>query len=231
MKIASYPLASFAKALELAKTVDSLGDNCAHATCATKMGKKLSGGFKDLIASAVKYGLITNKRGILSLAGEYKDYKFSYTPEEGEKHLIKLFLNPQLFQDIYAKYGSVGLPSSDVLEKALVREFGVPDKFTTRTATYFLNGAKYVGLLDEHNNFTSKVPVNTATTTEHKDVHDASPALDLSKNESESTNYSVQIVGPSIDTKLTLTEESDFLILDAILNKVRSKLTPEKKEK
>ncbi|QQG43591.1 MAG: hypothetical protein HYW45_01060 [Candidatus Daviesbacteria bacterium] len=231
MKIITYPVASFVNALDLAKTVDSLGDNCAHTTCATKMGKKMSGGFKDIIASAVKYGMIKNKGGILSLTSAFKEYKLSYTPEEGKEHLIKLFLSPQLFQEIYAKYNSVGLPSPDVLEKALVREFGVPDKFATRTSTYFLNGAKYVGLLGEHNNFTSKTQPTTDVTSEQKEGTDMPHTPGLPQHESKPNDYSVQIVGPGIDTKLILTEESDFLILNAILNKVKSKLTPEKKGK
>lgn len=229
MKIVTYPVASFVNALALAQAVDSLGDNCAHATCAAKMSKKLGGGFKDIIASAVKYGMVKNKGGILSLADAYKEYKLSYTPEEGKEHLVKLFLNPQLFQEIYAKYNIVGLPPSDVLEKALVREFGVPDKIATRTSTYFINGAKYVGILDEHNSFTSKTQPIVESPHEQKGDVEAprNPNAPLDRRPNE---YSIQIEGPGIDTKLMLTDESDFLILTAILNKVKSKLKFEKKE-
>lgn len=229
MKIASYPLSTFVKALELAKAVDSLGDNCAHATCATKLDKKLSGGFTDLISSAVKYGLVTNKKTMLTLTKSYKDHKLSYTPEEEQAHLRKLFLNPPLFQEIYTKYNSVGLPYPEVLEKALVREFGVPDKFAKRTATYFLNGAKYVGLLNEHNSFISESSTKKEPPSMEKGAYDAT-SDSSSKKESESKNYTVQIVGPSIDSRLTLTEESDLLILDAILTKVKNKLMLGKKD-
>ena len=134
-----------------------------------------------------------------------------------------------MFQEIYTKYNNVGLPSPDVLEKALVREFGVPDKFATRTSTYFINGAKYVGLLDEHNSFTLKTQSTTNTAPEQKGEIGASRNPDL-QHESAPNEYSIQIEGPGIDTKLTLAEESDFLMLTPILNNVKSKLTLGKKE-
>lgn len=231
MKIASYPLGTFAKALELAKTVDSLGNDCAHATCAAKMNKKVSGGFKDLIAAAAKYGLVTNKRSILSLTDSYKNYKLSYTLEEGSGHLKKLFLNPPLFQEIYEKYSSVDLPTPDVFEKAIVREFGVPDKLATRISTYFINGAKFVGLLDEQNKFTSGVSLDEGNPTPREDAPSVPKDFHHEKINPESQGYSIHIKGPGINTELELIENSDFLILDAILKKVKNKIAPEKKNK
>lgn len=223
MKIATYPLATFTKALELAKAVDDLGDNCAHTTCAMKMNKKISGGFKDIISSAVKYGLITNKKGILTLTNAYNEYKLSYTPEEANTHKEKLFLNPPLFQEVYDKYKKVRLPPSDILEKALVREFGIADKLSSRMAKYFINGAKFIGLLDEQNNFTSKAfdgKTDALSQEEGRSASDLQPQkMGLSQQ-----NYSIQIVGPNTDVKLPLAVEADFQVVEAMLLKVRKTL-------
>lgn len=227
MKISSYPLSPFSKALELAKTISDLGGNCSHTVCAAKMNKKMGGSFKDLISATVKYGLISNKKGTLTLTDEYKSYKLSYNLEEENAHLRILFLKPQLFQAIYEKYKDVPLPI-DILEKALVKEFGVPEQHASRTTNYFINGARSVGLLGENNIFS--VANESAESPSPKDT----PRSDLPsappKFQSEDC-YSVHIVGPSIDTKLDIVEISDLLIVDAVLAKVKSKLKPETKEK
>lgn len=226
MKIAAYPLATFTKALELAKAVDDLGNNCAHATCAAKMNKKISGGFKDLISSAVKYGLITNKRGILSLTDGYNNYKLSYTSEEADTHKKKLFLTLPLFQEIFTKYKDVGLPTADILEKALVREFGVPEKFSTRTAHYFTNGAKFTGLLNDQNKF--RIPTDGSTSQQENVKVDSMPQT---KNPViSSQEYSIEVMGQNTNIKLPLKDESDFLIVDAMLSKVKKSLGLDDKE-
>lgn len=218
MKIASYPMASFSKSLELANTVSDLGGNCAHATCAAKMNKKIGGAFKDLISAAVKYGLISNKRGFLTLTEEYRNYKLSYDEKEEKKHLRSLFLKPILFQEIFEKYKNVPLPV-EILEKALIKEFGVPEKHASRTTTYFINGARSTGLLDENNRFISTDIVESTKTNENN----VQPEGFLSVTDPVSGGYSVQIIGPNINTKLNIIDKSDFTILDAILNKVRDK--------
>ncbi len=227
-RITSYPLASFSKALDLAKAVDSLGDNCASDVCASKMGKKMSGGFKDLVASAVKYGFIINKKGKLTLTDTYnKDYKLSYNDEEANKHLQRLFLKPQLFQEVYDKYKVVGLPV-DVLDKALVREFGVPEKYATRTSTYFINGAKFVKLLNEDNTFASIAGSNLQTSSQGQEETPGAVVVDKQEQPVFADVYSIKILGPGVDTTISLTEESDFEIIDAVLKKVKNKVSIKK---
>lgn len=226
-KIVNYPSAGFQKSLELSKAVDTLGDNSSADVCAQKMGKKMSGGFKDLIAAAVKYGFILNKKGKLALTDAYKEYKLSYNDDEANKHLQGFFLKPQLFQEIYDKYKNVGLPV-DVLDKALVREFGVPDKHATRTSTYFISGARFIKLLNEDNTFNSTVDSDTRIpeSDEKKPFrpNDAgAPDFVASKD-----SYSIKITGPGVDTTISITEDSDFDIIDAILKKVRSKVSTKK---
>ena len=170
-----------------------------------------------------KYGLISNKKGFLNLTDAYKSYKLSYNKEEEKKHLQTMFLKPPLFQEILEKYRNVPLPI-EILEKALIKEFGVPEKHASRTTTYFINGARLVGLLTESNRFAS------VEGTESTPESEAQKTSSMPIPELPTKGYSVQIVGPDIDTKLNILEQSDFTILNAILDKIKNKLGLEKRD-
>lgn len=218
MKVASFPLYTFDKANELSKTVSDLGGSCTQAICAAKMKKKVSGAFRDLVSAAVKFGLITNKNGNLALTEAYKAVKLAYSPEEETEQLRKLFLNPPLYLEIYNKYKDVSLPI-DILEKALVKEFGVPEQHASRISNHFIKDARKIGLLGENNVFIEKT-AQTETPKEKTPKEEET----FNKKTYSNNGYTIHIVGPDIDSKLNITEGSDLHILDAILKKVKSKL-------
>ena len=218
-KIIEYTRASFKKSIELAKTVDELGGSCDKKTAAEKMGKTVSGGFTALIGAASKFELIKMNRGVLSLEQTYKDYKLAYNDEEKTKILQKSFFSVPLFKKVYDKYKDVKLPI-DLLDKVLIREFGVEEKMASRVAGYFIDGAKMVKLLNPDNSFNSinrKIETN-----EEKEVFDEP---DDERNGSQKNNYIVQIHGPNIDQKIEIEETDHILLVEAAMDIIKKKLS------
>lgn len=153
-KIREYPKASLRAALQLADAVDGFAGSCSAELAAEKLGRKISGAFSTLVASTAKYGLIENKSGKLSICPLYRSYKLAYTPDEAMKYLREAVLSPPLFHAIFERFHGQRLPIEH-FEKMLIREFEVPEDFSSRVASYFLEGVKQAGLLSGENYLTA----------------------------------------------------------------------------
>jgi len=231
-KVIDYPTASFRKSLELAGAVSELGGSSSIEMCAEKLNKKVSGGFHEVIHSAVKYGFLTHKKGEVSVTPFYKDIKLAYSPEDETKLLQKAFLSIPLFQKVYDRFKGQKLPVS-IFEKLLIKEFNVNERIASRVMAYFLDGAKKVSLLTADNMVASSVEVYSKPT-------DADSETQFGKVESEATSsekqtpilpldsYSVKISGPGINSTIAITEQDDLEIVNIMLNKIRKKLETEK---
>jgi hypothetical protein len=217
-----YPLASFKAALEVAKAVKELGGSCNVETCAEKLGKKNSGGFSILVSSTVKFGLVNRKQSQLICTPEYDKYNLSYTPEEETKYLRNFFFNINLFKELYEKYRSVELPVAN-LDKILIREFHVEEKFGSRVAKYFTEGSKMVGILNQDNKFND---FEESSETVKAELNGKTPAEQTpEKKNLDNSDFRVRIIGPGFDHDIVIHEEEDLSIVDAILKKVRKKLS------
>ena len=221
-KIIEYPGASFKKSIQLAKTIEDLGGSCDKKIAAEKMGKKLSGGFITLIGAASKFGLVKRTRGVLSLEQTYKDYKLAYNDEEKTKILQKSFFSVPLFKKVYEKYKDVKLPI-DLLDKVLIREFGVEEKMASRAAGYFIDAAKQVRLLNPDNSFNS---VDRAEDKQTKDENDEPSGLkDEESIVKNNNNYVVQIRGPNINQTIEIEEEDHIMLVEVAMKIIKKKLS------
>ncbi len=207
-KIAEYPFASIKKSLKLAQTVDELGGSSTMEMCAEKLGKKVSGGFHQIIQSAVKYGFIVRKKGVLTILPGYKDIKLAYNEDERISLLRKAFLNVPLFQKVCNRFANQKLPV-DILSKLLIKEFGVPERMAPRVKTHFIGGAKEVGLITPDNMIVLD-----------RDEID----LEESKIASSPDSYVVKFLGPGLNSAITINEPEDLDIVKVMLNKVEKKL-------
>ena len=59
-KLIDYPRTSYTTAWELAEVIDDTGGKCAIETAARKLNRKVSGSFKAIIGSGVKFSLMTS---------------------------------------------------------------------------------------------------------------------------------------------------------------------------
>lgn len=221
-----YPRASFKACLELAKAVEELGSHCNMDTCASKMNKKMSGAFHALIGAATKFGLINRKQGNLYLTDSYEKMKLSYTEEEKQDFLQEFFLNVPSFKEIFLKYHNVKLPIS-ILDKALVKEFGVDKKLSKRVAKYFIDGAKEVNLLNEDNTFNRIGNANESlekneNISQIKQIKKTGELIE--EDYSGSDKFIVHIFGKGMNSTIEIKEIEDLDIVNAMLNKVKKNI-------
>ncbi|GAB2870277.1 hypothetical protein [Hymenobacter ruber] len=162
-KLIDYPRTSYTGAWELAEITDDTGGKCTIETAARKLNRKVSGSFKAIIGSAVKFGLITSKRELLTTTTLFKRIKHAYDKQEELAFHREAFLTPPLFTQICRKFRSRELPVQ-MLDVMLIREFGVEEINAQGVAKAFVDGCRMVGLMDEHNTiadidaFASKQP-------------------------------------------------------------------------
>ena len=149
-KLIDYPRTSYTGAWEVAEVVDDTGGKCALETCARKLNRKVSGSFKAIVGSAVKFGLLTSKREILTTTTLFRRIKHAYDKQEELLFHREAFLAPPLFTQLCRKFRSRELPVA-MLDVLLIREFEVEEINAQSVAKAFIDGAHMVGILNEHN--------------------------------------------------------------------------------
>ena len=149
-KLIDYPRTTYASAWEVAEVVDDTGGKCTLETCARKLDRKVSGSFKAIVGSAVKFGLLTSKRELLSTTTLFRRIKHAYDKQEELLFHREAFLTPPLFTQLCRKFRQRELPVQ-MLDVMLIREFDVEEINAAAVAKAFTEGARAVGLLDEHN--------------------------------------------------------------------------------
>lgn len=149
-KLIDYPRTSYTGAWEVAEVVDDTGGKCALETCARKLNRKVSGSFKAIVGSAVKFGLLTSKRELLTTTTLFRRIKHAYDKQEELLFHREAFLAPPLFTQLCRKFRSRELPVA-MLDVLLIREFGVEEINAQSVAKAFIDGSRMVSILDEHN--------------------------------------------------------------------------------
>ncbi len=233
-KILEYPRASLMNSLALAKAVGELGGGATKAMAAEKMNLKISGAFSALIGAAGKYGLVDNARGQLATTPLFKEYRHAYTEEEAARVLKKVFLGVPLFQKIYDRFHDTKLPV-EILDKILIREFGVEESVASRVSGYLIDAARMAALLKDDNYFVrdghdvigdaSAPPQNNsmpAVTSLNPDA--VAVSVQQKTIERAPDEYVVHFKGPGIDSEVRVLDEDDLIIVQAILNKVKRNL-------
>ncbi|WP_313181405.1 hypothetical protein [Sphingobacterium siyangense] len=232
-KIKNYPDAAFEKCLELAYAIESLGGECLSATAAEKLNRTESGGYGVLVSATVKHGLITNIKSTLKITDLFKKIIHAYTEDEALVFKREAFLKPEVFKLIYERLKGKKLDIS-ILGKVFIREYDVDSKSAQKVAGYFIKGIKLLGLLDQQDNLlnvefgliseNSDISAEEDIAVEEVKVEDVkSPEFTImqrpfSTNEEE---YIIHLKGPTIDSRLVIKDEDDFVILTSYINKIR----------
>ncbi|MET4104808.1 hypothetical protein [Hymenobacter sp. UYP22] len=149
-KTIDYPRTSYQGAWEVAEIVDDTGGKCAIETAARKLNRKVSGSFKAIIGSAVKFGLLTSKREFLTTTNLFRRIKHAYDKQEELIYHREAFLHPPLFNQICRKFRNRELPVH-MFDVMLIREFGVEEINAQTVAKAFIDGARMAGIMDERN--------------------------------------------------------------------------------
>ena len=180
-KLIDYPRTNYSGAWELAEITDDTGGKCAIETAARKLNRKVSGSFKAIIGSAVKFGLITSKRDLLTTTTLFKRIKHAYDKQEELLFHREAFLNPPLFTQVCRKFRSRELPVQ-MLDVMLIREFGVEEINAPGVAKAFVEGCRMVGLLNDHNIVADIDALNTENTL-RRELSSPTPRLNTFRSE------------------------------------------------
>jgi hypothetical protein len=236
-KLIDYARGSLKRALELAQAVDRLGGSCKPESAGDAIGMKKGGAYATLIGATVKYGLIANKKGALTVTQLYRDYKLAYNDTEKQRALRTAFMSIPLFAEVTKKFAGSQLPAH--LDKFLIREHGVSDGHASRITSYFLEGAQLAGLADGAGNVVKDVVGGTAPTEDSRvgrlpeddeyegddEAPDTPPAtvddFDVVTSFGNPDVYRVRLQGPGMDHAFELKDDDDLLVLDAMLAKIR----------
>ena len=180
-KLIDYPRTTYSGAWELAEVTDDTGGKCTVDTAARKLNRKVSGSFKAIIGSAVKFGLLTSKRDLLTTTTLFKRIKHAYDKQEEIIFHREAFLTPPLFTQICRKFRSRELPVQ-MLDVMLIREFGVEEINAQGVSKAFVEGARMVGLLDERN-IIADVDELSVRSIPRREVANPQPTISTLRNE------------------------------------------------
>lgn len=201
-KLIDYPRTSYTGAWEVAEVVDDTGGKCALETCARKLNRKVSGSFKAIVGSGVKFGLLTSKREILTTTTLFRRIKHAYDKQEELVFHREAFLTPPLFTQLCRKFRSRELPVA-MLDVLLIREFGVEEINAQSVAKAFTDGARMVGVLDE-NNVIADIDQLSAQQPPRRELASPPPAGNMFRQPPPAT-------GPAVDTDEPDDTEEDEL--------------------
>jgi len=227
-KLIDYPRAALKAALELAQAIDDLGGNSSIEMAAERLGKKVSGAFHAQISAATKYGLVTAKSQKLTSTPLYREIKLAYSEDERAQRMRQAVLNVPLFNEIYNRFAGKELPTSH-FEKLLIREFGVPEEWASRVASYFIDAARASRFIDENNRLLGNSQDTGSPNEADGDTLPQTIGATKSPGIAESPNqesvgsgslYTVRISGPSLNTTIEIREAEDLEIVFAMLRKV-----------
>lgn len=228
-KIVEYPRASLQRSLALAEAIDKMGGEASDEMAAESMGNRLSGAFKAIVASAVKFGLISSSKGRLKTEPLFQDYKLAYSEAQKLEAMRRAFLSAPLFAAIVTRLRGQTIPAH--FEKLLIREHNVPADIASRVAGYFMDGARETGILEPN----GVITVAGSDIVSDSDS-DSSVGPEAVESERLTENggsvpffrgYTVRITGPGLDTRIGIKEEEDIDIVEVMLKKVRRLLKSE----
>lgn len=233
-KLVDYPNSSWSNALKFAEAVRELGQECSLETCASRLGMAVKGGaFNYIKAGAMKYGLVDANNGKVATTELFRQMDLAYDPAKKSALAAKAFLNPGLFLRLWEKYRGSRLPV-DMLGKILAADFAVPSSISLRIASYFVDGAREVGLLGGDNTFVIALPTTNGDQVQQKSEHTpglvetpAEPAPEVTIK----TDVIVIIKGKGINFSLVIESKDDIEDVKNVLKTVERKISTDENSK
>lgn len=237
-KIIEYPRAPFARVMEMATAIDYLGGNCSFQSCADRMGVKVTGAFTALVGAAKKHEIVDSKKEVLYVSELFKKIKLAYDDDEKRLNIRSAFLSPPLYRKIYDKFKGKELPI-DMLSRLLIREYGVEEEMASRLAGYFVEGARSCEILIDNKLIDVDGSSDSGNGSMEKKNEVANNPVDLKPKEENNNDlqkahtpvmsvndetYVIHIQGPGINSKLAVAEPEDFIILEAMISKLKKKM-------
>ena len=158
---------SIKECLAIAETVYLLNGDCHLRECASKLKKQVTGPFLSLVASSVKFGLITHSKQQLRSTETLNHWMASKS--EAEKYqLLKKILSTQAFLKEFVTESSEddlkNLIENKDLDKELVRDQNLPLKTAKTLSKVIKESFGYLLSLSEASEHSTARPKHTHPT-------------------------------------------------------------------
>lgn len=226
-KILDYPRDSLIRSLELAAAVDALGGSCAVEMCAEHMHRKSgSGSFTALTSAANKYGLVETSQSRISTTDIYKTYKHAYSESERISILRDIILRIPVFEQLISRFMGQQVPK--ILERLLIREFGIREGDASRVQSYFLDAITEAKMLDSGNKITLEQPKTESSSTEVAVVQNhLRDSTEKNSSVFKEDGFKVVITGPDLRTEISVKDPEDIVLIEAMLRKIKRSISHE----
>lgn len=214
-KLIDYPLNDIYTCVEVARLIYRY-KRISKEQCASEYGSSLSGQFQTLLGSAAKYGLISQKKGVLYSTDLIDEIELAYSDAERKLKLKKAVLSCPFFADFFARE-TVFVPS-DYLEKKLIKEYGVEARKASIVAQVTLKNK--VALDDAGESVGGPVSAQYPEKTSDLNVSDRYTELSL-----PSGGVLFQIQGEELSCRFDCSSREDFELAQRLLEKARDLTT------
>ena len=141
------------QAQKLIENLNQLGGTSSKGLFAEKIGMtETSGPFRGKISSLGKYKLIKITLNEILISELGKKIINSYNEKDEKELMFEALNNIQLFNELLGKYGNSKL-NTEILDKVLVREYGLSQKSAIKLKKSFITSTQYLGILRENGTF------------------------------------------------------------------------------
>ncbi len=146
-----YPYLPLNLSLKVSDAIKELGGartDIQKSVLAKHLGEsEKSPTFSQRITSAKCFGLIEG-HGAYMLTEVAKRYYFPTAESDKSAALLDIFSTPFAFKELLRRFDGDKLPTRQILANIMHREFDVPESWMDRLASYFINSAQMVGIID-----------------------------------------------------------------------------------
>jgi hypothetical protein len=148
----SYPYHPLELCIEFAKAVREIGNGRTDVTksqLAHRLGvSEQSGDFAQKIASSKTYGLLDGKQSLrLTETSNQFFFPTDESPEATKLCLLKFFESPGAFRALIVRYDGSKPASPAVIANILGQNYGIPESWKSRVASFFIKSAQYAGAM------------------------------------------------------------------------------------
>ena len=197
-----YPLNGLGECLALAENVHKMGNKASVIDLATRMNRKISGPFQTLVSSAVKFQLVQNRKAIIELTQTGLDLLLAYTEEAFQKQVSQIISMIPIYQILKSNQ----LNNSRVLlAKQLEKEFLISSTDTNQVIQSIYKTIETYPFLKENHALLEAI--------------EPSPI-----DHSLVMAYEISIKGPGIQYQSTIQNQSDFSVIDALIQKLKTQV-------
>jgi hypothetical protein len=150
--VSAYPYAPLGSALRIAEAVKECGgarNEVSKGVLAHHLGEtEKAPGFGQRISAARSFGLIVG-RSDYTLTDIAKRIFFPINETDKSHAMLAALASPPTFGKIIARFDGDKLPKKEIVANVLHREYGLPESWKDRVATFFINSVQAVGAIDQ----------------------------------------------------------------------------------